>query len=198
MKKLLSFIWEIIKIVIIALAIVVPIRYFLFQPFFVKGESMEPNFQNGDYLIIDELSYRLREPERGEVIVFKYPRNISQRYIKRIIGLPGETVEIKDGKVTVYQKNSEIKVGEEDKSFSSPFAVARVLDESSYLPAYLQTSGNLRINLNENEYFVLGDNRSSSSDSRIWGSLPKEDIIGRVLIRAWPAAAIAKIEAPSY
>jgi len=182
MKKLLSFIWEIIKIVIIALAIVVPIRYFLFQPFFVKGESMEPNFQNGDYLIVDELSYRLREPERGEVIVFKYPRNISQRYIKRIIGLPGEAVEIKDGKVTVYQKNSEIKV----------------LDESNYLPAYFQTSGNLRINLNENEYFVLGDNRSSSSDSRIWGSLPKEDIIGRVLIRAWPAAAIAKIEAPAY
>ena len=182
MKKLLSFIWEIIKIVIIALAIVVPIRYFLFQPFFVKGESMEPNFQNGDYLIIDELSYRLREPERGEVIVFKYPRNISQRYIKRIIGLPGETVEIKDGKVTVYQKNSEIKV----------------LDESNYLPAYFQTSGNLRINLNENEYLVLGDNRPSSSDSRIWGPLPKEDIIGRVLIRAWPAAAIAKIEAPAY
>ena len=75
MKKFLSFIWEIIKIVIIALAIVVPIRYFLFQPFFVKGQSMEPNFQNGDYLIVDELSYRLREPERGEVIVFKYPRN---------------------------------------------------------------------------------------------------------------------------
>lgn len=182
MKKLLSFVWEIIKIVIIALAIVVPIRYFLFQPFFVKGESMEPNFQNGDYLIIDELSYRLREPERGEVIVFKYPRNTSQRYIKRIIGLPGETVEIKDDKVTVYQKNSEIKI----------------LDESSYLPAYFQTSGNLRINLNENEYLVLGDNRPSSSDSRIWGPLPREDIIGRVLIRAWPATAIAKIEAPAY
>ena len=182
MKKLLSFIWEIVKIVIIALAIVVPIRYFLFQPFFVKGESMEPNFQNGDYLIVDELSYRLREPERGEVIVFKYPRNISQRYIKRIIGLPGETVEIKDGKVKVYQKNSEIKV----------------LDELNYLPAYFQTSGNLRINLNENEYLVLGDNRSSSSDSRIWGPLPKEDIIGRVLIRAWPAATIAKIETPAY
>ena len=104
MKKLLSFIWEIIKIVIIALAIVVPIRYFLFQPFFVKGESMEPNFQNGDYLIVDELSYRLREPERGEVIVFKYPRNISQRYIKRIIGLPGEAVEIKDGKDGLSKK----------------------------------------------------------------------------------------------
>jgi len=184
MKKLLSFIWEIIKIVIIALAIVVPIRYFLFQPFFVKGESMEPNFQNGDYLIIDELSYRLREPQRGEVIVFKYPQDPSQRYIKRIIGLPGETVEIKDGKIVIYGENSEVKT----------------LDELTYLPSFTQTEGNTRIALNENEYFVLGDNRlgMSSYDSRRWGSLPRGNIIGRVVIRAWPVAAIAKIEAPAY
>jgi signal peptidase I len=91
MKKFFSFFWEITKIVLIALAIVIPIRYFLFQPFFVRGQSMEPNYENGDYLIIDELSYRIRDPQRGETIVFKYPHDITQRYIKRIIGLPGAT-----------------------------------------------------------------------------------------------------------
>jgi len=182
MKKFLSFIWEITKIVVIALVIVVPIRYFLFQPFFVRGQSMEPNFENGDYLIIDELSYRFRAPERGEVVVFKYPQNLSQRYIKRIIGLPGETIEIKDGQVIIYREDSK----------------AEVLDESSYLPSYIQTIGDLQVSLNENEYFVLGDNRSVSSDSRRWGSLPREDIIGRVYFRAWPLITWAKIELPSY
>jgi len=182
MRNFLAFIWEITKIVIIALLIVVPIRYFIFQPFFVRGRSMEPNFENGDYLIIDEISYRFRDPQRGEVIVFKYPQNPSQRYIKRIIGLPGETIEIEDGKVIIYQKN---------------FG-AQVLDESSYLPPYLETPGDTRVSLDENEYFVLGDNRVSSSDSRRWGPLPREDIVGRVFFRAWPFAALAKIEVPSY
>lgn len=184
MKKFLSFIWEISKLTIIALLIVVPIRYYVFQPFIVKGQSMEPNFENGDYLIIDELSYHLRAPQRGEVIVFKYPQDPSQRYIKRIIGLPGETVEIKEGKIAIYKESSEVKI----------------LDELTYLPYSTQTEGNTRVALNENEYFVLGDNRlgMSSYDSRRWGSLPRENIIGRVVIRAWPVATIAKIEAPAY
>lgn len=184
MRKFLSFIWEISKLTIIALLIVVPIRYYVFQPFIVKGQSMEPNFENGDYLIVDELSYHLRAPQRGEVIVFKYPLDPSQRYIKRIIGLPGETVEVKDGKIDIYRENSEVKI----------------LDELSYLPSFTQTEGNIRITLNKNEYFVLGDNRlgMSSYDSRRWGSLPRENIIGRVVIRAWPVVAIAKIEAPAY
>ena len=181
MRAIFFFIWEISKIVIVALLIVIPIRYFLFQPFFVMGQSMEPNFETGDYLIIDEISYRLREPQRGEVIVFKYPGNTSFRYIKRLIGLPGETVEIQDGKVIIH---------EDKKSW--------VLDESSYLPRFLETSGNSRIALKQNQYFVLGDNRPVSSDSRRWGVLPKEDIIGRVLFRAWPITALAKIEAPVY
>jgi signal peptidase I len=145
---------------------------------------MEPNFENGDYLIVDELSYRLRSPQRGEVIVFKYPQNPSQRYIKRIIGLPGETVEIKDGKIFIYQENSELKT----------------LNELGYLPSSTKTQGNVKISLNKNEYFVLGDNRSgmSSYDSRRWGPLPREDIIGRVVIRAWPFATLSKIEVPAY
>jgi len=180
-KNALSFIWEIVKIVIIALLIVVPIRYFIFQPFLVKGQSMEPNFENGDYLIIDEISYRIRQPQRGEVIVFKYPKNPSQRFIKRIVGLPGETIEIKDGKVIIY-KNGE----------------PQGLDESSYLSKFLKTSGNIEISLSENEYFVLGDNRALSADSRSWGTLPRKDIIGRVFLRIWPLTTLAKIEAPAY
>jgi signal peptidase I len=180
MKKLLSFAWEIAKIVIIALIIVVPIRYFLFQPFFVRGQSMEPSFEDGDYLIIDEISYRFRDPQRGEVVVFKYPNDPSQRYIKRIIGLPGETIEIEDGKV-IISKNTE-----------------EVLDESSYLSPSVFTQGEVQFFLGEDEYFVLGDNREFSSDSRRWGPLPREDIVGKVFFRAWPFVALAKFEAPSY
>jgi signal peptidase I len=180
MKKLLVFIWEISKIVIIALLIVIPIRYFIFQPFFVRGQSMEPNFENNDYLIIDEISYRFSSPQRGEVVVFKYPQDPSQRYIKRIIGLPGEAIEIEDGKVIIYKNNQ-----------------AEILDESSYLPAS-ETPGDIQVSLGENEYFVLGDNRAVSSDSRKWGVLPREDIIGKVFLRAWPITTWAQIEAPAY
>jgi len=181
MKKTILFVWEIAKIVIIALLIVMPIRYFLFQPFFVKGQSMEPNFENGDYLIVDELSYRFREPQRGEVIVFKYPEDPTQRYIKRVIGLPGETVEIKDGKITISNQQG-----------------AQVLDESDYLSSDVQTMGDIKVTVGQNQYFVLGDNRYASYDSRRWGLLPEEDIIGRVFARPWPFAALAKIEVPSY
>src|SRR3990167_2065187 len=133
MRKILLYIWEIAKIVIVALLIVVPIRYFIFQPFFVRGQSMEPNFYNGDYLIIDELTFQFRAPERGEVIVFKYPNDTTQRYIKRIIGLPGETIEIKDGQVFISKDGS----------------ASEILDESNYLSSDVLTAGNLKINLED-------------------------------------------------
>lgn len=183
MKKFLSFIWEIAKIVIIALLIVIPIRYFLFQPFFVRGQSMEPNFCDGDYLIVDEISYRFRDPQRGEVIVFKNPQNPLQRYIKRITGLPGETIEIEDGKLIISKESK-----------------TRVLDESVYLATavYTPSKGFKSISLGPDQYFVLGDNRTNSTDSRILGALSKDKIIGRVFFRAWPFAALAKIEIPTY
>ncbi|MFH0906756.1 MAG: signal peptidase I [bacterium] len=171
MKKVFVYIWEIAKIVIISLAIIIPVRFYLIQPFFVRGASMEPNFDNGEYLVIDEISYRLNEPQRGEVIVFKYPLDISQYYIKRIIGLPGETIEIKNKEIIIY---------------NSEFPNGRLLDESSYLTSEIDTYGNIIIELNQEEYFVLGDNRQRSSDSRQWGKLPQEYIIGRVWLRAWP------------
>lgn len=181
MRKILSFVWEITKIVIIALLIVIPIRYFLFQPFFVRGQSMEPNFENGDYLIVDELTYRFRNPERGEVVVFKYPNDLSQRYIKRIIGLPGETIEINDDKVIIFDEEG-----------------GEILDELDYLSSSVLTSGDLKLTLEEGEYFVLGDNRQSSADSRRWGVLPEEFIVGKVFLRAWPFTDLSKIETPNY
>ncbi|PJE69734.1 MAG: signal peptidase I [Candidatus Staskawiczbacteria bacterium CG10_big_fil_rev_8_21_14_0_10_38_10] len=180
-KKTLFFLFEISKIVIVAFLIVVPIRYFLFQPFVVRGSSMEPNFYSGDYLIIDEISYRFEKPERGEVIVFKYPQDPSQRFIKRIIGLPGETIEMNNGKITI--------IGSDGKT--------QALDESIYLPP--QNSATERVvKLGSDEYFVMGDNRDFSSDSRAWGSLPQKNIIGKVFLRVFPFTAFAKIEAPAY
>lgn len=181
MKNFFLFILEISKIVALALLVVLPVRYFVFQPFYVKGESMEPNFSNGDYLIIDEISYRLREPARGEVIVFRYPNDPSQRYIKRIIGLPGETVEINNGQIMIYNLAGEKSVLEEP-----------------YLPDSILTNWSKKMTLSQSEYFVLGDNRLASADSRRWGSLPRENIIGRALLRAWPPTALAKIETPAY
>ncbi len=167
-QALLGF-WEIIKVVIISLAVILPVRYFLVQPFFVLGASMEPNFANGDYLIIDEASYRIGDPQRGQVIVFKYPLNPKDYYIKRIIGLPGETVMIKEGKV--YIKNADSPEG-------------FLLDETTYINEY--TSNDQEVTLREDEYFVLGDNRDASSDSRAWGVLNRDFIVGKAWIRAFP------------
>jgi len=171
MKRIFSFIWETAKIVLIALVIIIPIRYYLIQPFFVRGASMEPSFSNGQYLVIDELSYRFEDPARGDVVVFKYPLDPSLYYIKRIVGLPGEEIRIKDGQVFIYDVDSAQEV---------------VLDESSYLSGETFTLGQVSFNLGEQEYFVLGDNRQSSSDSRRWGALPQDNIVGRVWLRAWP------------
>ena len=181
MKGTLPFLLEVIKIVVLALVIVIPIRYFVFQPFIVKGLSMEPNFQDGDYLIIDELSYRFKTPQRGEVIVFKYPKDPSQRFIKRIVGLPQEKVELQHGRIIITDK----------------FGETLILDESTYLLSQ-GWLGETEVSLGENEYFILGDNRAHSFDSRRWGPLSKEYIVGRVLLRAWPPKAMAYIPTPSY
>lgn len=173
------FFWELLKAFILAMVIIVPIRYFLVQPFFVRGASMEPNFHDSEYLIIDQLSYRLREPKRGEVIVFRYPQDPTQFFIKRIVGLPGETVRIVDGRVLVTNAVDTATVQ---------------LDESPYLSSDVRTGGQINIHLNEKEYFVLGDNREASSDSRSWGSVSKNAIMGRAWIRAWPLSRASIFE----
>lgn len=171
-EKLMAAFWETIKVVIISLLIIIPIRAYVMQPFFVSGASMEPSFDTGDYLLIDQVSFRFREPSRGEVIVFRFPNNPSEFYIKRIVGLPGETVEIRDGDIYIYNK-------ETPNGF--------LLDESTY-QHFGFTFGNIKTQLSDNEYFVLGDNRSASSDSRRWGPLERDLVIGRVWVRALPVS----------
>ncbi len=171
-QKVLRFIWDLLKVVCVSLAIIIPVRYFLIQPFYVKGASMEPSFYDHEYLIIDEISYRLDEPARGDIVVFKYPKDPSQFFIKRVIGLPGETVEISDNNVYVY-KNDDTK-----QKF--------LLDESSYLDSNTKTLENRKWTLGPTEYYVLGDNREYSLDSRRFGPVEAELIIGRVWFRGWP------------
>ncbi|MDP3994031.1 MAG: signal peptidase I [Candidatus Doudnabacteria bacterium] len=176
------FVFDFIKIFVIAVAIIVPIRWFLFQPFVVTGDSMRPNFQDGDYLIIDEISYRFREPDRGDVIVLRFPNDESQFFIKRIVGLPNDRVVVENGKVEIY--NTEHPQG-------------LVLQEP-YLPSNNLTYGNLDMTLGQDEFFVLGDNRLSSSDSRIWGTLPREDVVGRVFLRIFPLPRLQAFSPPAY
>jgi len=182
-----SYIWEIIKITALAFIIIVPIRVFLFQPFFVQGASMEPNFEDGQYLIINELGFKqtnvrlnslnlftvkpFREIKRQTVVVFRYPLDPSKYFIKRIIGLPGEKIQIKDSIVTIFNQ-------ENPEGF--------VLDEKAYLSSKVKTAGDSIITLKEDEFFVMGDNRMFSSDSRSWGPVNQKDIMGEVLLRAWP------------
>ncbi len=182
MKQFFSSVLEIVEITAVAFAAVFLIRSYLVQPFLVSGSSMVPNFSDGDYLLVDELTYRFRAPERGEVVVFRYPKDESVYFIKRIIGLPGEKVVTKDNKITIF-----------NDSHKEGFA----LDEK-YLTGAVPVSSNAEFQVSAGGYFVLGDNRTYSFDSRSWGALPKNDVVGLVQFRLWPPASMKVFAAPSY
>ncbi len=178
-----GFLWDLAKIVIFALAIIVPFRMFVAEPFVVSGSSMVPNFHNRDYLIVDRLTYHRSEPKRGDVVVLKFPKDTSQFFIKRIVGLPGETVRLEQGHVLVYN-------AENPQGF-------RLRED--YLPSQGITLGRPEaVTLGSEEYFVLGDNRTASSDSRVWGILPKNDIIGKAWLRVLPVQSFGFVPAVSY
>lgn len=163
---------EILRFAFIAILIVLPIRVFIAQPFIVSGTSMVPTFEDGQYLIVDQLSYRLGEPARGDVAIFKYPKDTSKYFIKRIVGLPGDNVSM---------SGKEVKITPQDGS--SPI----VLNEP-----YIKNEGvgDVSITLESDEYFVLGDNRASSFDSRYWGPLNDDFLVGRAYVRLLPVSEI--------
>lgn len=163
-----NFFTELLKFVLIAAAIVFPIRLFVAQPFIVSGASMDPTFHNGQYLIVDELSYRFAAPQRGEVVIFRYPKDPSEFFIKRIIGLPGETVTIRNGVIEVSETGGKVI------TLSEPYVINQGNGADAVYP------------LGPNDYFVMGDNRPESSDSRIWGVLPRQNIVGRAVMRLLP------------
>jgi len=171
---------EILEVVVVSAFSVFIIRTFLFQPFLVSGASMEPNFSNGDYLLVDEISYRLREPQRGEVVVFEPPVG-GHYFIKRIIGLPNEKIKIQNGEITILN-----------------FKGGKILLKENYLPINVKTFGDLEITLKSDQYFVLGDNRNYSFDSRAWGSLSKNKIIGSAKLRVWPITTAMAFGKPTY
>jgi signal peptidase I len=178
LKRGLESVWDIIKFALIALIIVVPIRMFIAQPFVVSGDSMIPTFHDGEYLIVDELSYIIGNPSREDVIIFRYPNDTKRFFIKRIIGMPNEEIKIKNGEVTVINKENP-----DGFTLKEPY-----IDEKFNTTTSFKTG--------ENEYFVLGDNRNRSSDSRVWGILPGKLIIGRAYLRLLPVKEISYL--PGY
>lgn len=185
-----EFIWETFKVILISLIIILPIRYFLIQPFFVKGQSMFPNFHDKEYILVDKWTYRLGRPERGDVIIFRYPNNPQEYFIKRILALPGESIQVGDNTVTVFNSR-----------YPGGFAV----NESAYLPKANPTycTGNntwcgRRVTLEADDYFVMGDNREHSSDSRFFGPVNRSFFAGLAWLRLWPLDRIGFIPRTEY
>jgi len=170
-KVIFSFVLELIKIIIISLAIIIPIRAYVAQPFYVEGASMEPTFYDKEYLIIDELSYRFNDPQRLDIVIFRPQNNYKVYYIKRIIGLPGETIELKNNQIIIYNVDN-------PQGF--------ILDESVYLAGFDFSTDNQKTTLGPDEYFVMGDNRNNSLDSRRIGPIKINQLKGKVLLRAYP------------
>lgn len=186
-KAISTFVLDIFETLVIALSIFLVVYLFLLQPHQVNGKSMVPSFENGDYLLTDKISYRFGKPERGDVVVFHAPPSANCPpgtgcdFIKRVIAVPGETVEIKNNKFFVNSKQ---------------------LDED-YLPESFSTNAgdyirNRSATMGVDEYFVVGDNRSYSSDSRAWGPIDKSLIIGKAFFRYWPPETMGVIKSAEY
>lgn len=174
-EKKPGFTQDLLSFALIALLIVVPIRWFVAQPFIVQGASMYPTFTTGQYLIVDQLTYHFEDPKRGDVIILRYPKDESVYFIKRIIGLPGETVELNSTNVIIHQGAD----------------LPTIILDQAYVPAEENRPEFATYTLGSGEYFVMGDNRNESSDSRVWGVLPRKDVIGRAFIRLFPPDKIS-------
>ena len=173
---------EFVKIAILAAITISAVRFFIFKPFIVHGASMVPNFYESEYLIIDEISYRFKEPERGDIVVTRNPSKQDEFFLKRVIGLPGERIIVRDGTVRIVTKDN-------------PAGVAL---EEAYLPSREFTPGTVDITLTSDELYVMGDNRDASFDSRMFGPLKRGLVVGKVLLRGWPFNRAQRFPAPEY
>ena len=181
--KIIDGVLDLVETVVSSLAIFFVVYIFIVQPHQVNGHSMDPNLQTVEYLLTEKVSYRFNQPERGDVIVFRAPESAcigtGCDYIKRIIGLPGETVQVIGGKIYINGQQ---------------------LDESAYLAESVVTSpgaytaNEREVRLSDNQYFVSGDNRAYSSDSRYWGPIERESIIGKAFFSYWPVATFGLID----
>lgn len=186
-RSLGEFFLDIIETVVIALSIFLVVYLFFMQPHQVNGQSMVPNFQSGEYVLTDKVSYRMGDPKRGDIIVFhapeaaNCPKGTGCDFIKRILGVPGDTIEVKDDHIIVN---------------GHPLAEPYIPEEFETL-AGAYTKGRA-ITLGDQEYFAVGDNRPYSSDSRAWGPIKKTDIIGRAFFRYWPFTRLGFLEHSTY
>ncbi len=180
LKRAVSIFFDLIESVVVALSIFVVIYLFLVQPHQVKGASMDPTFHDGQYILTDKISYRFNLPQRGDVVVFKAPMNPDFDYIKRIIGLPGDTITIQEGQVVINEQ---------------PLSDEYIQSDTVLLPGQYIREGE-QMTVGSDEFFVLGDNRSHSADSRQWGMVPKKDIIGKVFFRYWPVNKFGIVSKP--
>lgn len=181
-KRAVGALFDFLQGIVVILAIMVMIYLFIMSPQEINGASMEPNFHNGEYILTNKIEYKLHDPKRGDVVIFKSPRNKDIDYIKRIIGEPGDRIMLKGG---------------------SYYINGTKLDELYLTPGTYIGAGNFlregsEIIVPEGRYFVSGDNRGHSSDSREFGPIPKEDFIGKAFFRYWPFSEAGAIAAPSY
>jgi signal peptidase I len=181
LRKVYTFLIDTVQSLLLVFAIFLIVYVFLFQPFQVSGNSMYPNYSDGEYILTNKIALRLGQPKQGEVVVFKAPNDSERDYIKRVIGIPGDTVMIKDGNVYVN---------------------GQLLDQSTYLKPTVKTHGgsflkeNTQIVVPSGYYFVLGDNRPESSDSREWGFVSLREIIGKSFFVYWPLDKMGTISNP--
>ena len=182
LQRVGAFFLDLLEVVVFAIAIFLFVYLLVLQPHKIKGSSMEPNFPDKEFLLTDKVSYRFNEPKRGDVVVFKAPGQKNDEFIKRIIGLPGEKVSIKNSEVYIDGK----RLNEPYISLGLPTRGGAFLGE------------NQEIVVAEETYFVLGDNREASSDSRVWGLVPEEDINGRAWVIYWPPPAVGLVPDVTY
>jgi signal peptidase I len=186
-STLLSTLADFIETIVVAAAIFVIVYLFLLQPHQVKGASMQPNFKDGEYILTDKISYRFQNPQRGDVVILKAPTDPDVDFIKRIIGLPGEKIKISDGKIVIFNSNKK-----NGFTLKEPYRIIGTTSGGKEAPQ------NTEIQIPQDSYFVLGDNRLESYDSRSWGFLPKKNIIGKAWLRYWPLNVFGFVQHPKY